>query len=141
MNSLKVPDGGLLLEGASGQDAALPLQAFSFSLSDNVVEQLIRTAQKGEALELQLGNNPVSFSGKQETDPRLFGGKIEQFCPAKALLPSCVYMLLIKGTPSASGSAIRFENARDSKAQRQRPIRTLPHEAIRINEKGRASST
>lgn len=61
MNSLKVPDGGLLLAGSSDQDLGVPPQAFVVSLSDDVVEQMIRSARMGDDLELELGKRPVCF--------------------------------------------------------------------------------
>lgn len=61
MNSLKVPEAGLTLEGPSGQVAAIPPQAFALSLSGDVVANLIKAARGGDGIELALGKNPVRF--------------------------------------------------------------------------------
>lgn len=59
MNSLKVPEGGLLLSAPSGADSHLLPQAFVLNLDDDVVQQMIETTRRGEQLELQLGKTPV----------------------------------------------------------------------------------
>ncbi|KAK2592375.1 hypothetical protein QQS21_009926 [Conoideocrella luteorostrata] len=58
MNSLKVPEGGLMLTGSSGADSVLP-QAFVLNLSDDIVEQMIQSDRIGDNLELQLGKSPT----------------------------------------------------------------------------------
>ncbi|KAG6023544.1 hypothetical protein E4U41_001980 [Claviceps citrina] len=63
MNSLKVPEGGLLLSSPSSSDSDLPPQAFVLNLSDDVVEQMIRSARMGDGLELQLGKTPTLHYG------------------------------------------------------------------------------
>lgn len=60
MNSLKVPESGLQLEGSTGKDASLPSQAFAVTLSDNVIEDMIKCVQNGDGIQLALGANPVS---------------------------------------------------------------------------------
>lgn len=60
MNSLKVPESGLQLEGLTGKDASLPSQAFAVTLSDNVIEDMIKCVQNGDGIQLSLGANPVS---------------------------------------------------------------------------------
>lgn len=59
MNSLKVPDSGLLLESSASKDAGLP-QAFALSLSDIVIKDMIKCFQNGDAINLALGGSPVS---------------------------------------------------------------------------------
>lgn len=59
MNSLKVPESGLLLDGSSEGDDDFPPQAFFLSLSDDVVQNLVQSARNGEDLHLALGNAPV----------------------------------------------------------------------------------
>lgn len=61
MNSLKVPETGLRLEGPSEEDSSSPPQAFVLSLSDAVVHKLIQSARNGEDLHLALGNTPVRW--------------------------------------------------------------------------------
>ncbi|QPG95997.1 hypothetical protein C2857_002836 [Epichloe festucae Fl1] len=63
MNSLKVPEGGLLLSGSSNSYSDLPPQAFVLSLSDDVVEKMIRSARMGDDLTLQLGKTPTLHYG------------------------------------------------------------------------------
>lgn len=63
MNSLKVPEGGLLLSGSSNSYSDLPPQAFVLSLSDDVVEKMIRSARMGDDLALQLGKTPTLHYG------------------------------------------------------------------------------
>ena len=61
MPSLKVPDSGLLLEGPGSKPSpSLPTQAFAITLSDNVIEDMIKCVQSGEDIELSLGSSPVS---------------------------------------------------------------------------------
>lgn len=71
MNSLKVPESGLQLEGSTGKDASLPPQAFAVTLSDNVIEDMIKCVQNGDGIQLSLGANPVSSEPLATTDPRL----------------------------------------------------------------------
>ncbi|PHH83316.1 hypothetical protein CDD83_3009 [Cordyceps sp. RAO-2017] len=63
MNSLKVPEAGLLLDGPSDADSASPPQAFVLTLSDDIVEDLIQSARNGEDLQLALGNIPTLHFG------------------------------------------------------------------------------
>ncbi|KAM5355477.1 hypothetical protein ACJ41O_002123 [Fusarium nematophilum] len=63
MNSLKVPDSGLLLEGSAGKDATLPSQAFAVTLSDVVIEDMIKCVQNGDNIRLALGANPTFLYG------------------------------------------------------------------------------
>ncbi|KAM4058452.1 COM1 regulatory protein [Hirsutella rhossiliensis] len=65
MNSLKVPESGLLLDGPSEGDSSSPPQAFVLSLSDAVVQNLVQSARNGEDLHLALGNIPTLHFGSQ----------------------------------------------------------------------------
>lgn len=61
MPALRIPDSGLLLEGSGSKSAAsLPAQAFAITLSDNVIEDMIKCVQSGEDIQLSLGSSPVS---------------------------------------------------------------------------------
>lgn len=57
---LRIPETGLQLESSAKSADALPLQAFAITLSDNLIEDLIRCSQNGEDIKLSLGNVPVS---------------------------------------------------------------------------------
>ncbi|WKT39559.1 hypothetical protein QSH57_001378 [Fusarium oxysporum f. sp. vasinfectum] len=65
MNSLKVPESGLQLEGSTGKDASLPSQAFAVTLSDNVIEDMIKCVQNGDGIQLSLGANPTLLFGSK----------------------------------------------------------------------------
>ncbi|KJZ77429.1 hypothetical protein HIM_03153 [Hirsutella minnesotensis 3608] len=65
MNSLKVPEGGLMLEAPSEGDSPSPSQAFFLSLSDNIVEDLIQSARNGADLHIALGNIPTLHFGSR----------------------------------------------------------------------------
>ena len=64
MNSLKIPEAGLLLQGSPqhGSKTPLPPQAFALTLSDDVIESMIQCVQNGGDIELSLGDNPVSLA-------------------------------------------------------------------------------
>jgi RNA polymerase II elongation factor ELL len=53
------------LAGSSDQDSVLPPQAFVINLSDDVVEQMIRSARLGDELELELGKRPVCLQSSK----------------------------------------------------------------------------
>lgn len=62
MNSLKIPESGVLLKGSPSDDSdPVPQQAFAISLSDNVIEDMIKCVQDGEDIQLALGASPVRF--------------------------------------------------------------------------------
>ncbi|KAF4955727.1 hypothetical protein FSARC_11788 [Fusarium sarcochroum] len=65
MNSLKVPESGLQLEGSTGKDASLPSQAFALTLSDVVIEDMIKCVQNGDGIQLSLGSNPTFLYGSK----------------------------------------------------------------------------
>ena len=60
MPTLTIPDNGLHLESSPKSRDSLPLQAFGLTLSDNVIEDMIKCVQNGDQIELSLGTNPVS---------------------------------------------------------------------------------
>lgn len=60
MNSLKIPDNGLLLAGLSS-DLALPPQAFHIQLDKSTIDAIIKASRNGEDLSLSLGQSPVRF--------------------------------------------------------------------------------
>ncbi|KAJ6442963.1 COM1 regulatory protein [Purpureocillium lavendulum] len=64
MNSLKVPEGGLMLDGTPGESPAPP-QAFVVSLSDDVINQMIQSARNGDDLHLSTGKNPTLLYGSK----------------------------------------------------------------------------
>ncbi|KAG9256018.1 COM1 regulatory protein [Emericellopsis atlantica] len=60
MNSLKIPDNGVQLKGSSAEDThPLTQQAFTISLSDNVIEGMIKCVQNGGDISLALGSDPT----------------------------------------------------------------------------------
>ncbi|KAK7430251.1 hypothetical protein QQZ08_003226 [Neonectria magnoliae] len=73
MNSLKVPESGWQLEGRPGQAPNLPPQAFALTISDNVIEDMIKFVQNGvqngvpngKGLKLALGANPTFIYGSK----------------------------------------------------------------------------
>lgn len=65
MNSLKIPEGGVMLKGSPGEDSdPLPQQAFTLSLSDSVIEGMIQCVQDGGDIQLALGAQPVSAGNR-----------------------------------------------------------------------------
>jgi RNA polymerase II elongation factor ELL len=65
MNSLKVPESGLQLEGPTGKDASLPSQAFALTLSDVLIEDMIKCVQNGDGVQLSLGASPTLLYGSK----------------------------------------------------------------------------
>ncbi|KAF4339107.1 COM1 [Fusarium beomiforme] len=65
MNSLKVPESGLQLQGSTGKDASLPSQAFALTLNDFVIEDMIKCVQNGDGIQLSLGANPTLLYGSK----------------------------------------------------------------------------
>lgn len=59
MPPLRVPDDGLLLSGSPGDEKSFPSQAFAITLSDDVIEDLVKCFQNGEGIQLSLGSSPV----------------------------------------------------------------------------------
>lgn len=60
MSAITVPNAGLLLESSANSSDYLPMQAFGITLSDSVIEDMIKCVQDGQEIELTLGNSPVS---------------------------------------------------------------------------------
>lgn len=69
MNSLKVPDSGLLLDGTSDRDSPVPPQAFALTIPDSIIQDIINGAKNGKQIQLALGANPVSYSTWLGTPP------------------------------------------------------------------------
>ncbi|KAI1209746.1 uncharacterized protein F4807DRAFT_426190 [Annulohypoxylon truncatum] len=65
MPALAVPDTGLLLESSATSDQ-LPLQAFGVTLSDSMIEDMIKCVQGGQEIELTLGSTPSFLIGSRE---------------------------------------------------------------------------
>ncbi|KAH7156262.1 hypothetical protein EDB81DRAFT_382386 [Dactylonectria macrodidyma] len=65
MNSLKVPEAGWQLEGPASNDSEVPQQAFALTLSDNVIEDMIKCVQNGDGLNLTLGSTPTFTYGSK----------------------------------------------------------------------------
>ncbi len=62
MNAIKIHENGVMLKGPDeGSSEPLPQQAFTISLSDNVIESMIKCVQNGDDIQLALGPNPVSW--------------------------------------------------------------------------------
>jgi len=62
---LNIPDSGLALEGSAKAMAGLPTQAFGITLSDSVIEDMIKCVQDGQGIQLSLGSSPAfSFDGR-----------------------------------------------------------------------------
>lgn len=65
MNSLKIPEGGVMLKDSPDEDSGpLPQQAFTISLSDNVIESMIQCVQDGGDVQLALGSKPVCLANR-----------------------------------------------------------------------------
>ncbi|KAI1454532.1 hypothetical protein F4805DRAFT_439007 [Annulohypoxylon moriforme] len=66
MSALAFPDTGLLLESSANSSDHLPLQAFGITLSDSVIEDMIKCVQGGQDIELTLGSTPSFLIGSRE---------------------------------------------------------------------------
>ena len=64
MPSLVVPESGLSIGSSrnASSKAGPAHDVFSLTLSDSVIEEMIRCVQKGKLIQLSLGEHPVSFS-------------------------------------------------------------------------------
>ncbi|ROT42273.1 COM1 protein [Sodiomyces alkalinus F11] len=69
MTTLKIPDAGLELEGSGSSISPLPAQAFAVTLSDGVIEDMIKCIQNGENIQLSLGNCPTFLYGSKRHTP------------------------------------------------------------------------
>jgi RNA polymerase II elongation factor ELL len=56
----KMPD-TLVLSSSANAMAELPQQAFALTLSDDMIEDMIACVQKGQEIQLSLGDTPVSY--------------------------------------------------------------------------------
>ncbi|KAL7926762.1 hypothetical protein ACQKWADRAFT_278524 [Trichoderma austrokoningii] len=65
MNSLKIPDNGLLLAAGSSSDSALPPQAFHVQLDKSTIDAIIKASRNGEDLGLTLGQSPTLQFGSK----------------------------------------------------------------------------
>ncbi|GAP84317.1 putative com1 regulatory protein [Rosellinia necatrix] len=66
MATLRIPDAGLLLESSPRSKDSLPLQAFGIVLDNSMIEDMIRSVQSGQHVELTLGNSPSFHYGSRE---------------------------------------------------------------------------
>ncbi|KAH9906528.1 hypothetical protein F4778DRAFT_654573 [Xylariomycetidae sp. FL2044] len=66
MPILTIPEAGLQLDGSASSSKDLPMQAFGITMIDGVIEDMIRCVQKGQEIELTLGNNPCFHFGSKE---------------------------------------------------------------------------
>ncbi|KAI1772619.1 hypothetical protein F4818DRAFT_424959 [Hypoxylon cercidicola] len=66
MSAITVPDAGLLLESSANSSDYLPMQAFGITLSDSVIEDMIKCVQDGQEIELTLGSSPCFLFGERE---------------------------------------------------------------------------
>jgi RNA polymerase II elongation factor ELL len=65
MATLPVSDTGLVLESTASSGSALPVQAFGLTLSDSLIEDMIRCVQDGDEIELTLGSKPCFHFGSR----------------------------------------------------------------------------
>lgn len=128
MNSLKVPESGLQLEGSTGKDATLPSQAFALSLSDVLIEDMIKCVQNGDGIQLSLGANPVSLTTRSLSNTANQG---------KLRLETFELMFTVANMTRAPDLALRFQITRHCSSSRLKSIRPLPHTSIRIDSNGR----
>lgn len=59
MDTLKIPELGLVLDGSASKEPGLPAQAFTITLDDSVVRDMVSCVKAGGKIELALGNSPV----------------------------------------------------------------------------------
>jgi hypothetical protein len=57
---LNMPE-ALVLSSSADNMSELPQQAFALTLSDNMIEDMIACVQKGQEIQLSLGDTPVSY--------------------------------------------------------------------------------
>ena len=65
MNTLKIPDAGVRMDGPGANDSAYPTQAFPILLNDAVIEGMVKCVRNGGKIELNLGSNPVRWTSPQ----------------------------------------------------------------------------
>lgn len=123
MNSLKVPDSGLLLESSAGKDAGLPSQAFALSLSDNVIEDMIKCVQNGDGIQLALGGNPTLLYGSNShviappNDSRHFDLYLTQPFESTRRADRVPYASTLFEKPKGNVSAAKIEADKDVDAK------------------------
>ncbi|KAI1179088.1 hypothetical protein F4777DRAFT_575438 [Nemania sp. FL0916] len=66
MAALKVTGAGLQLESSPAARDFLPLQAFGVTLDSSMIEDMIRSVQNGQDVELTLGSTPSFHYGSRE---------------------------------------------------------------------------
>ncbi|KAI1119227.1 hypothetical protein F5Y14DRAFT_126664 [Nemania sp. NC0429] len=66
MAALRIPGAGLQLESAPGAGGSLPMQAFGIMLNDSMIEDMIKSVQGGQQVELTLGTTPTFHYGSRE---------------------------------------------------------------------------
>lgn len=66
MAALRVTDAGLQLESSPRSGETLPMQAFGIVLNDSMIEDMIRSVQGGQDIELTLGSSPSFHYGSHE---------------------------------------------------------------------------
>ncbi|KAI2625985.1 hypothetical protein GGS26DRAFT_562855 [Hypomontagnella submonticulosa] len=118
MSTLAIPETGLLLESPANSADHLPLQAFGITLSDSIIEDMIKCVQGGQEIELTLGNSPSFLFGSQEekvqTSPEFYNydlylTKPEDSTSKAQRLPNSTMCILNK--PPASVLAKRVANS------------------------------
>jgi hypothetical protein len=65
MNTLKIPEAGVLLNGPDANDSAVPTQAFPILLNSSVIEGMVKCVRSGGKIELALGSNPVRWDASK----------------------------------------------------------------------------
>jgi hypothetical protein len=78
MASLVIPENGVSLGSAPGNyskagSSGLPA-AYGISLSDTLIEDMIKCVQNGESIQLSLGAQPVSFQSRPDPSSELLAG-------------------------------------------------------------------
>ncbi|KAI5918346.1 hypothetical protein F4810DRAFT_596108 [Camillea tinctor] len=125
MSTLTIPDAGLQLESSPKSRDFLPMQAFGITLNDSVIEDMIKCFQKGQEIELTLGNNPTFHYGSKELDvsvpPESFNydlylTNLDDATPKAERLPNPT-MSILKKPPNFAAQSKRADKA--SKAGKQ----------------------
>ena len=86
MASLRVPDSGLQLESSGSPGQAAPNQAFALTLSNNVIEDMIKCVQNDGEIQLSLGSTPVSAMSPRSASASHCLAEAS-LCPADTDLP------------------------------------------------------
>ncbi|KAI0383524.1 hypothetical protein F5Y04DRAFT_250411 [Hypomontagnella monticulosa] len=132
MSALAIPESGLLLESPVNS-ADLPLQAFGITLSDSIIEDMIKCVQGGQEIELTLGNSPSFLFGSQEqkikTSPEFYNydlylTKPEDSTNKAQRLPNSTMCILNK--PPASILTKKAANGAPKDIKRATKAKPLP---------------